>query len=364
MYPAPSARWLAALRESHVTASRAELHWPDGTVTELPHISGSVTVDRGAQVRRTATVEVPDPGLLPATAADYLAVAGLRIRLLRGLVLDGEPQLVPVFYGRLDSVEGDPDTGPVTLSASGLEALIVDARFEAPYSTRGSTAAVTSITALIRSVIPGAVITSTAPNTALGARTWDAQDDRWDAIQEIATAVGADVWAGPDGVFHIAPLAEVATADPVWEIAAGDGGALIEAGGGWSRQGIYNVVVAEGENLEENVPPVSATVEDDDPGSPTWVGGPFGRVPRFYASPTLTTVNAATTAALKLLREAVKPSATADITSLPNPLLEPGDVVRVVYGSGRSTLHQIQSLAVDLGSAAMTLTMIGGKEDS
>lgn len=366
MYPAPSARFLTALTTSHVPVSVVELHWPDDTVTELPHTGGSVTVDRGSAVRRTATVEIEDLAMLPYTAADYLAISGARLRILRGIrYQDGGTEVVPIFFGRMDDIEGDPETGPVSMSASGLESVIADDRFTEPYSTRGETAAVTSITGLIQTSLPGAIVTSTAPDTALGVRTWDAEADRWEAVQEIATAVGAECYADADGIFHVAPLPDLLTASVAWEVAAGEGGALISANRSFSREGMYNVVVATGENTEEDTPPVTGTAMDDDPTSPTYYLGPFGRVPRFYSSPTLTTVNIATGAANKLLQDSVKPSVSADISSLPNPLLEPGDVIRAVYSNGQRELHQVQSLSIDLAvGGSFTLQMIGSREDA
>ncbi|MBQ1167350.1 DUF5047 domain-containing protein, partial [Streptomyces sp. A73] len=67
--------------------------------------------------------------------------------------------------------------------------------------------------------------------------------------------------------------------------------------------------------------------------SPTYVYGPFGRVPTFYSSATLTTSTLAQSAANKLLRDSLKPTATADLSSVPNPCLEPGDILRVTYGN-------------------------------
>ncbi|MFG7940952.1 DUF5047 domain-containing protein [Streptomyces cacaoi] len=366
MYPPPSARFLPALSESHVPVSVVELHRPDGRVEEVVHTGGSVTVDRSSAARRTATVESPAIELLPWTAADYLAVSGARLRILRGVAHpDGVVETVPIFYGRLDSITGDPEEGSVTLSASGLEAVVADDKFLAPYSTRNATAAITSITALIRSSLPDAVITATAPDDPLGPVTWDTEGDRWSAVQEIATAVGADVYADADGIFHVAPLPDVLEAPVVWEVAAGPGGALVGAARGWSRDGMYNVVIATGENTETDTAPVSAVMQDEDPTSPTYYAGPFGRVPRFYSSSTLTTVGAAESAARKLLLDSVKPGMTADISSLPNPLLEPGDVIRVVHSSGKRDLYQVQSFSIDLSLGGdFTLQMIGGKEDS
>ncbi|MDG9703822.1 DUF5047 domain-containing protein [Streptomyces sp. DH37] len=367
MYPAPSATFLKALTHSHVLASRVELHWPSGKVDVLPHTGGQVTADRGQAVRRTARIDLADPAWLPYTAQEFLDIAGCRVRVLSGIHHPGwdRPELVPIFTGRLDGLEGDPDIGPVTLTASGLESFLVDDKFTEPYSTRGATAAVTSIRALVQGVLPDAIVTATAPDTALGARTWDVETEKWTAVQEIATAVGADVFADVDGIFRVEPLPDLLTAPVAWEVAAGEGGALISVTRGWSRAGLWNAVLARGENTEEGTPPVTGYAEDNDPTSPTYVGGRFGRVVKFHSSPTLTSSSLAQGAANKLLADGKKAAYTADISSLPNPLLEPGDVLRAKHGSGRRSLYQIQSLTIDLSpGGAFDVALIGGKEDA
>ncbi|WP_234315013.1 DUF5047 domain-containing protein [Streptomyces sp. NRRL F-5135] len=350
---------------SHTPYTEVQLHRGDGTVQTLPHTGGSVSVDRGQAVRRTCTVTVPDTSLIPVRPSEQLAIYGARLRILRGIrYADGTIESVPLGEFRVDSVEGDPDYGPITIGGSGLEAIVVDDRFVTPYSTRGGTAAVTAITGLIQATLPGAVIVNRASDATLGTTTWDAQGDRWAAVQACATAIGAEVYCDADGQFIIAELPDIATAPIAWTVDAGAGGVLISANRAYTRDGIYNVVVASGENTEDNVVAVSATAQDDDPTSPTYWAGPFGRVPRFYSSSLLVTSGQCVAAASKLLRDAVKPAATVSIEAAPNPCLEPGDVIRVTYGNGDRELHQIQSFSIDLGLSSTTLETIGGKEDA
>ena len=367
MYPAPSAGFLAALSQSHRLVTVVELHRTDGSVVELEHLGGSVTVDRGQAVRRTCTVTVSDTSLIPMTPSESMLIYGARLRILAGIRYPtGETETVPLGLFRVDAVDGDPDIGPVQIQGKDLSAIVTDDKFTTPYTTRGATAAVASITGIIQRSIPTAVVTSTATDATLGVRTWDVEADPWAAVQELAAAIGAEVYVDPDGVFRVAELPDLLTAPVAWEVDAGPDGALVSASRAHSRDDMYNYVLATGENTEENVPPVSAYAADEDPSSPTYVSGPFGRVSFFYSSPTLTTTVLAQNAATKLLRDAIKPNATADISSLPNPLLEPGDVVRVTYGSGERELHQIQGFTVDLSpeGGAFTLSTIGGKEDA
>ncbi|MFE7566199.1 DUF5047 domain-containing protein [Streptomyces sp. NPDC057539] len=365
MYASPSSRFLPALSQSHVPYTEVQLIRTDGVVQVLDHTGGSVTATRGSSVRRTCTVTVPDTSLIPVRPVDQLAIYGARLRILRGIQFpDGLIESVPLGEFRIDSIAGDPDYGPVTINGSGLEAVVADDRFTAAYSTRGGTAAVTAITGLIQATLPTAVVVNRVSDATLGTTTWDAQGDRWAAVQACATAIGAECYVDADGQFIIAELPDIASAPIAWNVDAGANGVLISANRAYNRDGIYNVVIASGENTEDNVAPVSATSMDDDPTSPTYWAGPFGRVPRFYTSSLLVTPSQCAAAAAKLLRDAVKPSATVSIEAAPNPCLEPGDVIRVTYGNGDRELHQIQSLTLDLGLSSTTMETIGGKEDS
>lgn len=365
MYAAPSARFLPALRQSHVPYTQVQLLRADSVVVDIVHTDGSVTVDRGSAVRRTCSVTATDTSLIPMTPTEQLAIYGGRLLIRRGVIYgDGVVEAVPLGLFRIDSIEGDPALGPVTINGSGLEAAIADDKFITPYTTRGATAAVTAITGLIQDSMPGAVVVNRASDATLGTMTWDVQGDRWAAVQECATAIGAEVYADADGQFVIAELPDMLTAAVAWDVNAGEDGVLISANRSFSRDGMYNYVVASGENSEDNAAAVSASASDTDPTSPTYVSGPFGRVPKFYSSATIINSGLAQGAANKLLRDALKPNATVSLTSLPNPCLEPGDVLRVTYEDGQRELQQVESFTISLGFDAITIATIGGKQDT
>lgn len=363
MYPV-SARFLAALTESHTPAAEVTLFRADSRVEPLEITGGSVTVDRGQAVRRTCTVTIADTSLIPRTPADKLSVYGARMRISRGVQYgDGAKELVPLGVFRLDSVEGDVDEGPVTLTGKGLEAVVADDKFTAPYRASGT--AVGAVTALIQRSIPDAAVVNRATDAAIGPRTWDVEGDPWAAVQECAAAVGAECYCDADGVFVVAELPDLLTVAPAWTVAAGEGGAYIKADRGMTSDKVYNGVLARGENTEANVAPVFSLVVDDDPTSPTYWSGPFGHRPTFYTSSTLTNAVTAEGAARLKLRAAKAPNATGDLSSLPNPALEPGDVIRLVYPDGTRELHQIQSLSVPLDIGGdFPITTIAAKEDA
>lgn len=364
MYPV-STRFLATIVEDHVPVTEVILFRTDGGVETLDHTGGSVPVDRGSQSRRTCSVTSADTTLIPRTPTDKLSIYGALLRISSGVVYsDGSRELVPLGVFRVDEVGGDVDEGPVTIAGKSLEVVIADDKFTSPYKASGT--AVGAVTALIQRSIPDAVIDSTgATDAAIGPRTFDTEGDPWAAVTEIAAAIGAEVYCDADGVFKIAELPDLLAVDPVWTISAGEGGAYVQANRGMSADGVFNGVLARGENTETNAAPVSALVVDNDAGSPTYWSGPFGHRPKFYSSSTLTTSGACTAAATLKLRAAVAPNASADISSLPNPALEPGDVLRVVYPDGTKELHQVQSFTVPLDvGGSFNIATISAKEGS
>jgi hypothetical protein len=364
MYPV-SPRFLPRLAEDHRPLTEVKLFLTTGQVVNLEHTGGSVTVDRSQAIRRTCTVTVADPSLIPRTPADQLATYGARLRISRGVEY-GNPndtELVPLGVFRLDSVDGDVSEGPVTLQGKGLEAVVADDRFTAPYKVSGTV--VGAVTALIQRSLPTADVISLIVDQPIGSRVFDVEADPWAGAQEVAAAAGAEVYANADGVFVISTLPDLLTATPVWAVEATEGGVYVSGNRAMSSDGVYNGVLARGENTSENAPPVSYLAIDSDPTSPTYWSGPYGHRPMFYSSSTLTTTNACAQAANLKLAAARAPNASGDISALPNPALEPGDVIRVTHEDGSRELHQVASFSVPLDIGGdFPISTISAKEDA
>ena len=100
---------------------------------------------------------------------------------------------------------------------------------------------------------------------------------------------------------------------------------------------------------------------------PTQWGGPFGRKPKFYYSPLFTTETQVVDTANKMLTNAIALKAGLDFDFIPNPLIEAGDVVEVIFGDGRTVEHHlIDSLTIGLGadeSMAVQKTSVESEDD-
>lgn len=363
VYPV-SDRFLSRLAEAHYPVTRVQLFLTDGRLIEVDHTGGSVSVDRTQAIRRTCSVTCADAALIPRTPADQLATYGSRLRISRGVEYgDGTQELVPLGVFRLDTVDGDIAEGPVTLAGKDLSAIVADDKLTETYTASGTV--VGAVTALIQRSIPEADVISTIADVSIGSRAFDVEADPWAGAQEIAAAAGAEVYCNADGVFVIATLPELLTTPPVWAVEAVEGGVYVSGSRAMTSDSVFNGVLARGENTSDSAPPVSALIVDNDPGSPTYWGGRFGRRPKFISSSTLTTLAACQQAAALELLKAKAPNASGDFSSLPNPALEPGDVIRVTHPDGVRELHQVASFSVPLDAGGdFPITTISAKEDA
>lgn len=153
------------------------------------------------------------------------------------------------------------------------------------------------------------------------------EEDRVKLLTLILTSIGKTMHFDYRGSLVVATPPDPAGLD--WTVDAGRNGVLTSVSRSITRDGICNGVVAKGEGADD-VAPVVATVVDLNPASPTYWNGPFGKVPRFYTSPLLTTVAQATAAATTILRRSVGLPYAVDFAAIVNPALEPGDTVEVI----------------------------------
>ncbi|MFJ4768464.1 DUF5047 domain-containing protein [Streptomyces uncialis] len=367
MYPV-SARFRQALTTSHQIVTRVDAY-RGGTLirADVPISGGSVSVDRGSKTRRSLSLTVADPGLLPWAANDPLAVYGQRLVVSRGIRFPDGDELIPLGTFRVNEPSGDVHMGPVTVTGQSSEATIIDDSFLAPTSTRGYTTCIQAIEYLIRQTLPTATIanlTAGERNPSLPVATWDAGADRWEAVVQIATAMRAEIYVDVLDRFVIVDRPDPLTSPVVWDIAGGESGSLISASRSMSRNAVYNAVVVTGENTSTTAAPVSATAYDTDPSSPTRWGGPYGKVARRYSSSMLTTVGDCLATATYMLADAIAPNVQTSISSLPNPALEASDCLRVSY-AGRRERFIAQSFTVPLAADGdFPITLRGGKEET
>ncbi|MFC3504798.1 DUF5047 domain-containing protein [Micromonospora krabiensis] len=351
-----SDRFLDAVRGSHQAAFSARVVAPgqtgvNPTGTDILINGGDVRLDGDAAdgVRSTLDLTTPGKGMWPGRATDLLAPYGNEVFVRRGIQYAiGQTEWVSLGYHRIDDIDQpDAPDGPIQIAGRDRMAGIVDGRLDRvrsfpPLTTRGA-----MLATLVTEIYPWATIEWDDPfvrDAAIGRQIITENDDRYKVCDELVKSVGKIWWWDHRGVL-VVRTPPAATA-PSWEVNHGQGGVLVSMARRLTREGAYNAVVATGEGAD-TATPVRAMAVDASPQSPTFWNGPFGKVPRFYSSPFITTYNQAWDAASNMLAKSLGLPYSVDFTAVPNAALEPYDTVRVRY-PGRSELHVVRQLTVPL----------------
>lgn len=348
MWPGISAEVLTALQGPHSMSIRASSTTAtQGVISNLPIIDGSVSVSSTQSIRRMCSIEV-DPALWPATVFDPLSPISSELFVEYGVRTRDGYEWVPVFTGPVKRARRKLGVGTVVIDASGRELRVEEDRMDAPAQTVAGATVVAEITRLIQESIPGATVIDTTLSAAVAAQiTIDLE--RWrDGVEVLANSIGAEVYADPLGQFVIRFQPVISTVQsPVLVIASGEEGTLVDGDEELTRERTYNRVIVEGMR-SDGTPPVRAVVSDTDITSPTYYGGPFGKRPRRYVSPLLTTTGQCTTTGQALLERAKGMQSTITLESVPHPGLEGGDIIQANLPDGRRQLHIVDGFNIPL----------------
>lgn len=355
MFPV-SQRWLESL-----SLARYEpvVQWsPDrgNTWLDLTVHDGSITAASTSQVRWSAKS-------LVVSGADIgrrgLSPYGSRIRVYMRMHYDrGTFETVPLGVYRVEEVsQAGLRPGRASLDGLSLEAQVQDERFHTPRSLDIGPGEYW-VTKLIKEVLPEIGI-SWRLGSSLVPQLVE-EKDRWGLIDgrsrdpSIAKSLGGRVFCDSRGSFVAAKVPTLED-NPVWTLAAGPGGVLVEPQQTLSREGVYNQIVASGAS-ESGQPPVGpAIASDDDPISPTYYRGPFGAVPLFYTSKLLTTFAQCQAAALGLLAPRLGLKQQVSVSSIVNYAIEPDDVITVTMPDGHDENHIVDSVSFSLTGGSMSL---------
>ncbi len=330
-----SAGFLATVRSSHRIASRVRLITPGATGadppgTDLRIVDGTVTLDGAADVRGMLDLTLQE-GWPAGTGTDEATPYGTELAVSRGVILgNGAVERAPLGIYRIVAVEqDDAPTGTLRVTAADRMSGIVEAKLTAPRPFLSTATYGAVVADLVQEVYPAQTIEWDDASAAgtLG-RTTIVESDRYGFLKDLARSLGKIMYFDYRGVLVIRTVPDPTV--PVWDVGAGRGGVLVKLSRAITREGVRNAVVATGEAADD-FPPARAVVVDDDPDSPTYWDGPFGKVPEPYSSPLILTNAQAKNAAEQMLAQLKGLPYAVDLTAVPNPALEPYDAVRVVY---------------------------------
>ena len=373
-----SAKFSAHLRSSHQPTVRIGVYLPDevgiySLVGYLGIEDGSLTVDYRRNIRRQATLRVASLETLVDYSFDYyyssrdfleeLTSNSAEVTVEWGLIY---PDLTTewVTLARLrveESTRGALSAALDVSAAYDLGTRVADFTFVTPYAPYDLGGTKLTYVEAIRDIVDTSFPSGAPPTWAIDAAV-DAVSkppdgtaftgDRWNAINDLAKAINVTVGPDATGIWRIDPV--VVGREPVWTVAAGADGVLVAETTTYSRRDQFNAVGVRWEN--PNGSGGLAYLVDNDPASPTYYDGPFGRKPKPEETlSTVTTSDQAIAAATTMLEQSKGTTRGISLTALHNPLLEPNDVIAVFLPDGTAERHVIDSVTLPLAGGTMSL---------
>lgn len=328
----------------------------------LPVSGGTVDGNRAQFARQTCTVAIGDPAYIPTGApGDLLAPYGNELRVWRGAITPAGPELMCLGTFGIRSVSYEVGVAFKGVMVTGLDRCkrLAETRFPYPRTSQAQVSAINQVITLISEVVPYAeirvdprLLDQTLPQV-----TW--RSDRDKAIADIMSSLGGEIFCDPYGAFVLQPIPAPSGA-PVFTVQGGDGGVLVGAQPTVTRDGVFNGVLAYSSTTNVEEPPiVSDLMIDDDPTSPTFWGGNFGKVVGYYESSLLTDYTQANTAARALLLNQIGAARSINYSQLVNAAVELGDIGLVVNpdtGIAERHLHDQLTVPLEIGGVMTAQT--------
>lgn len=348
---ATSARFGEALFSSN---QRVAVSVTDSEGTELQVAGGSVSMDSTREVGRTATLElIPTPELDSDALYNLIRTPGLELTIKRGLIINGETELVPLGVFSTDQAEQSKSlSATVKWSGSDRSKIISRNRWIDPYAIAAGTSLATAATDLLKSRWSSVQVDFSNVSETIGAGiVLDAgsSSDPWKDARQLFADFGFDLRFDGLGVARAIVIPDPASQNPVFDFGSGETNMVLDGTARTSFDGVYNGVIASGEGTDV-VAPVRAVVWDEDPTSPTYYLSGFGQVPYFFSSPLLLTEDQCRTAAQTILSRVKGRSQKLAWPAIVNPALEPLDIVSVDFWGTTSTFV-LDQLSIPLNAS-------------
>lgn len=333
MWPVTAA-WLTALSASHGRYTRVEAWYAGVKVASFQPESGGVQVTARNRVRRQVKAVVAEKNW-PTTVSSALAPYGARLRVWQGITgANGQllsPE-VPVFGGRVETVQRDRKSGRITVTGLDPFGDINDAQFEQPFAAAAGAGVVATIIQLVSAVVPTATVVDLTGSSAQLPITMMWDTDRGKAVDDLAAAIGAEVFFLPDDTTCVIRPVPVIGGTPVWSLVQGQGSTIVRDAASRSRTDVANRIIVHVEQPGQT--PFTVTVTDDNPASATRFGGPYGKVVRHMTNPLIASAGQAAVAGFAKLARSIGATRTRDVDHVPNPALEGGDLISIGTDEG------------------------------
>jgi hypothetical protein len=365
MWPV-SDKFNKAIHNTHRVVILAEL-WSAGQTSLLDPglnvVGGSVTIDRTANIRRTATLQIVDDARLFSSIGKSgqsgLEPYGNEVVLYRGIgYSDGTQEMVPLGVFPINETDlTETSSGrSVTLTLTDRSRLVSENKFVTTYTIASGTSFLTAAQVLVDYTLPYDVavtkdVEAVTPTTTSGMTVFHESDDPWAAFQKLCAAVGLEGFFGPTGQLRIRDVPDPTAGSPIFTYLDNELSILL----GVDRKLARNPNGVLLTSSASNASPVRSLQYDSNPSSPSYYYGPYGQFTDFYADPLVTSQSQADVAAKGRLNKILGLAESISLSVIPHPAQDAGDIVhatRLVDGLDTDFVIDQITIPLDATSAA------------
>lgn len=314
----------------------------------VPVKAGSVTWTTSQQVQGTLSLTVPRIGAVSQDegARDWTPLAPDSPLATMGQVLHVQVTVVSLVstdrwdipLGRFLITQWEVGSTDIRITGKSLFQHLEDDRLTSPTVPYSGGTLASELRRLVGGHM-GVIVSDALTNRPCPSMSWG--ESRIDAIYEIADAWPARLREGPDGVLYVLPPVPAITERPETTLADGEAGTVIGVTRQGSRAGIFNRIVARGQEQDDAGQPRFQAIIDQTTG-PLRTSGPYGIVTKFFSSPLITSKQSALNSATTMLATSVRQKTTVPVTHTPNPTLTLDTPVELITANidGAATITQ------------------------
>jgi hypothetical protein len=346
-----------ALRTAHTASAHVQvfssgLSFPGPGFLDIPLQDGDITMDGGSLIRTTASLKV-DPSWWQWARLFPLYGSTMLVRYSIGSV-DGVTPPVEVVFPPLICETATRETPGADITLTGSDPMRLCEYASFPFSVYTSSVLIANATYVdlltwllsptFASANPSNLFYSNPPRVPAG-YVLDASQERIQYIRDIASSLGVDVWMDRDGYWSAQPINRLQSV--VWAIDAGSDGVMLTGQDILSGEKTRNSIAVFCEQ-SDGTPPIWVSAKDNDPASPTYVGGPFGERVYRRNSGFLRDIASMQALANQLLAEQSLLSRQSQFSIPPAPHLDPLDIVEVKFPGESGAIRQIETISHNL----------------
>lgn len=324
-----SKRFQTALRQSHVMRTKIDVYQAGHLVYEdLPISEGNVTLDDTA-IRTSGNITLHLENVHPIEQ-HRLLFPGNTYTVERGIVFpDGSEELIRLGTLLLVDTRVDDSGGGYNIRIEAKDFAHEVSRNKLPTATvvPAGTNTVEAISSLLYDFAPWVIQEFVASNQTCSKLVLTEGADIWAACLKLANTIGFELFFDPYGICKLQPsIIDLANPCEIYRDDADSVFMYINLG--YSEGAALSQLTVTGESTD-NAAPLAYTAIDNDPGSPTYVEGQFGRRSRTIVSSQVANTEQAAAYAEKELSKAKGIPVNLQLLNIVNPALELGDVIRI-----------------------------------